>query len=310
MTAVCITTYNHAPYIAQCIESVLSQQCDEPVRIYIGDDASTDNTEEVCRWYAGKDARIRYIRRQENVGLTRNTLMLYREIIADGAAYIAMLDGDDYWTATDKLQRQTKYLEAHPQIGFVHTGGGTVSGGKKWVFGQRKGMYGIDSPGFANCTVMFRTSLLSEELIQDIEAQDFRWLDYPLYGVFYQTTRWAYLPEPTAMWRDHVSVSQPTDAEAVMRLREERVRMWRWLDERFPGEVGYTAEAAREYLLKERLNIIYAFDERKMATEELLSSYKPASWKLRVKLFGLKSHYFYTILQKCTKKFANTKKKL
>ena len=94
MIAVCITTYNHASFIAEAIESVLAQECDEPVRIYVGDDASTDGTETVCRRLAAQDDRIVYFRRPENVGLVRNTIDLYRRIMADGAEYIAMLDGD------------------------------------------------------------------------------------------------------------------------------------------------------------------------------------------------------------------------
>ena len=64
MIAVCITTYNHASFIAEAIKSVLAQECDEPVRIYVGDDASTDGTETVCRRLAAQDDRIVYIRRQ------------------------------------------------------------------------------------------------------------------------------------------------------------------------------------------------------------------------------------------------------
>ena len=58
MIGVCITTYNHELYIAQAIDSVLAQQCDEPIRIYIGDDASTDGTQNICEQYAAKDSRM------------------------------------------------------------------------------------------------------------------------------------------------------------------------------------------------------------------------------------------------------------
>ena len=242
MIAVCIATYNHEAFIAEAIESVLSQQCDEAMCIYIGDDASTDGTSSVCRRYAGQDKRIVYIRRETNMGLVRNTIDLYRRIMADGADYIAMLDGDDFWCHEGKLQMQVDYLRTHPECGFVHTGGRVLSGSNKWTFGQREGVYGIDSPGFANCTVVFRTELLDEKVLETIEAQDFRWLDYPLYGVFYQKTKWAYLPEETAVWRDHESVSQPREAKAILRNREERCRMWRWLDTQFPGKVGYSQE--------------------------------------------------------------------
>ena len=304
MIAVCIATYNHEAFIAEAIESVLSQQCDEAMCIYIGDDASTDGTSSVCRRYAGQDKRIVYIRRETNMGLVRNTIDLYRRIMADGADYIAMLDGDDFWCHEDKLQMQVDYLRAHPECGFVHTGGRVLSGSNKWTFGQREGVYGIDSPGFANCTVVFRTELLDEKVLEAIEAQDFRWLDYPLYGVFYQKTKWAYLQAETAIWRDHESVSQPREAKAILRNREERCRMWKWLDTQFPGKVGYSQEEEKNYLCEQRLNLIYHFGDLSLVTPELLNDYQPGSWKQRMKKIGLKNKIFYSILRKFSQKFA------
>ena len=304
MIAVCIATYNHEAFIAEAIESVLSQQCDEAMCIYIGDDASTDGTSSVCRRYAAQDKRIVYIRRETNMGLVRNTIDLYRRMMADGADYVAMLDGDDFWCHEGKLQMQVDYLRSHPECGFVHTGGRVLSGSNKWTFGQREGVYGIDSPGFANCTVVFRTELLDEKVLEAIEAQDFRWLDYPLYGVFYQKTKWAYLPEETAVWRDHESVSQPREAKAILRNREERCRMWKWLDTQFPGKVGYSQEEEKNYLCEVRLNLIYQFDDLSLVTTELLNDYQPGSWKQRMKKIGLKNKIFYSILRKFSQKFA------
>ena len=298
MIAVCIATYNHELFIAEAIESVLLQVCDEPMRVYIGDDASTDATETICEQYARQDERIVYIRRLQNQGLTSNTIDLYRRIMADGADYIAMLDGDDYWSDPHKLQLQIDYLRKHAEVGFVHTNGRTLSGADTWSFGQREGAYGLDSPGFANCTVLFRTSLLSEEGLQEIEAQHFLWLDYPLYGVFYQLTRWAYLPQQTAVWRDHTSVSQPKDAHAVLRLREERCRMWRWLESKFPGQVGYSEQEATNYLYAQRLNLIYQFGDLSLVTPELKNEYKPVAWKQKLKQKGLKNKLIYIILRK------------
>lgn len=298
MIAVCIATYNHEAFIAQAVESVLAQVCDEPLRIYIGDDASTDGTAAICERYAQQDACIVYIRRKKNLGLTSNTLDLYRRILADGCEYIAMLDGDDYWTDPHKLQLQLYYLRSHPEVGFVHTNGQTLSGKDTWTFGQRQGLYGINSVGFANCTVLFRTNLLNEPLLKDIEQQHFLWLDYPLYGVFYQQTKWAFLPQKTAVWRDHVSVSQPRSAHDILRLRQERCRMWKWLDNLFPGKVGYSAQEAQNYVWSQQLNLIYQFNDRSLVTPDLLNDYKPCTWKQRIKQKGLKNSLYYTILRK------------
>ena len=129
-------------------------------------------------------------------------------------------------------------------------------------------------------------------------------MDYPLYGVFYQKTKWAYLPEETAVWRDHESVSQPREAKAILRNREERCRMWKWLDTQFPGKVGYSQEEEKNYLCEVRLNLIYQFDDLSLVTPELLNDYQPGSWKQRMKKIGLKNKIFYSILRKFSQKFA------
>ena len=68
MITVCITTYNHESYIAQALESVLIQECDEPIRIYVGDDASTDGTAAICTRYAEQNSQMMYVRRKKNIG--------------------------------------------------------------------------------------------------------------------------------------------------------------------------------------------------------------------------------------------------
>ena len=175
MIAVCITTYNHAPFIAEAIESVLAQECDEPVRIYVGDDASTDGTETVCRRLAAQDDRIVYIRRPENVGLVRNTIDLYRRIQADGAEYIAMLDGDDYWCDVHKLQIEADYLRTHPEVGLVHTAEQGQSA-EPIPQGDLSTRYDLWGAQHSNCTVLFRTEYFA--LGTD---KSFRYIQFHLY---------------------------------------------------------------------------------------------------------------------------------
>ena len=156
MIAVCIATYNHEAYIAQAIESALRQVCDEEVCIYIGDDASTDGTQAVCERYAA-DQRIVYVRREKNLGLVSNTIDLYRRILKEGCDYIAMLDGDDYWTDEKKLQRQVDYLREHPEVGFVHTAA-EGQGDETIPTGDMSQCYDRSGARQTNSTVLFRAS--------------------------------------------------------------------------------------------------------------------------------------------------------
>lgn len=242
MIAVCIVTYNQEAYIAKAIESVLMQQCDEPIRIYIGDDASTDGTAAICKKYAQKDHRIVYIRRTQNMGLVDNTIDLYHRIIADKCEFIAMLDGDDYWIDAQKLQLQVDYLRSHPEIGFVHTAAYDDVDGQlidadspiKPV-GDIHLQYNREGPQHSNCTVLFRTSLLRKDILEQIHAQHFLFLDYPLYGFFSQKTKFGYIHRYTAAWRKHASVSTPSSMCQFLRYQYHYARAWRWLDKLFNG---------------------------------------------------------------------------
>lgn len=120
--SVIMMTYNHEKYIEQAIKSVLSQQTEYYFELIVGNDKSTDSTASIVQKLAETDERISLIDRNENIGLHRNIDDLINR--AKGQ-YVALLEGDDFWTVNDKLQRQVKYLEANPDCGQCFTGGYT-----------------------------------------------------------------------------------------------------------------------------------------------------------------------------------------
>lgn len=111
--SVLMTTYNHEKYISQAIESVLSQQVDFKYEIVIGDDASSDNTPKIIEEYVLKYPEIiRFVKREQNIGATRNSYELNLMCKGD---YIAPLEADDYWIDPLKLQKQKNLLDSHPE---------------------------------------------------------------------------------------------------------------------------------------------------------------------------------------------------
>lgn len=110
LVSVCMTTYNHERYIAQAIESVLRQQTDFAVEVVVGEDCSTDNTLAICREYEAKyPDRVRVIASERNIGMHAN----YRRTIeACRGEYVAMCDGDDWFSDPNKLQLQVDILRA------------------------------------------------------------------------------------------------------------------------------------------------------------------------------------------------------
>lgn len=112
--SVSIATYNQARYIGQAIQSVLDQQTDFACEIIVGDDCSTDGTQQVILDYQARyPDKIIPLLHPKNLGGAGKYNALSTFAIARGQ-YIATMDGDDYWTSPDKLQKQADFLDTHP----------------------------------------------------------------------------------------------------------------------------------------------------------------------------------------------------
>lgn len=119
--SICITTYKHEKYIRQCLESIFSQEFSGAYEIIVCNDNSPDNTEAIINEIISthpKGNRIKYYKNNPNLGYVKNTLFSFSK--ASGK-YIAILDGDDYWINSLKLQKQYDFLEAHPDFSAVGT---------------------------------------------------------------------------------------------------------------------------------------------------------------------------------------------
>ena len=167
-----MTTYNHAGYIGQAIDSILAQKTSFSWELLIGDDASTDATAQIIQVYASKYRdRIIPVVRRKNIGASGNFLDLLQR--ARGQ-YIATLEGDDIWTASDKLQKQVQYLDAHVQASacvhgvlLIDRGGNALTCQKlSWVRPRKcfrlKNFDGIRLPGHIS-SLLFRRDLLRDE---------------------------------------------------------------------------------------------------------------------------------------------------
>lgn len=108
-------TYNHERFIRQCLEGVVMQKTDFRFEAIVHDDASTDNTAAIIREYAEKYPDIiKPIYETENQ-YSKHDGSLTRIMNAHTRGkYIAMCEGDDYWTDPYKLQKQVDFLESHP----------------------------------------------------------------------------------------------------------------------------------------------------------------------------------------------------
>ena len=115
VSIVCIT-YNHAAFIRDCLNGFVMQKTDFPFEILINDDASTDKTAEIIREYEKKYPHLfRCIYQTENQWGKKNA---WNDILFPmvRGKYVALCEGDDYWTDPLKLQKQFDFLEKNPDV--------------------------------------------------------------------------------------------------------------------------------------------------------------------------------------------------
>ena len=147
---VCCATYQHVKFVRQTLEGFVTQETSFPIEVIVHDDASTDGTQEIIAEYANAHPNLfRPILQTENQFSQGREIFtrMYREA---AGKYIALCEGDDYWTAPHKLQTQVALLEANPQAsGCFHRADdlvesdGTLTPGF-WTAPEEKDSFDID----------------------------------------------------------------------------------------------------------------------------------------------------------------------
>lgn len=172
LVSVCVQTYQHAAYITDCLEGILMQKTDFSFEILLGEDASTDGTREICKAYAKKypnKIRLFLHHRENNIKIkgkpTGRFNFIYNSFSTNGK-YIALCEGDDYWTDPLKLQKQVDFLEANSDYS-IHSGNATYKSNNKALndknlFKENEERFFllndfIRNNNLATCTVLFRS---------------------------------------------------------------------------------------------------------------------------------------------------------
>ena len=120
LISVICTTYNHEHLIQNALESFAAQETDFSYEVLIGEDCSTDATQKVIENFSSgnQQCTLRPFFNHMNQGVNENFAKLLAE--ASGK-YIAICEGDDYWTDNKKLQKQVDYLESNPDTSIVYS---------------------------------------------------------------------------------------------------------------------------------------------------------------------------------------------
>lgn len=234
-----MTTYNHESYIATAIESVLRQQTNFPIEIVIGEDCSTDRTLNIAMDYQAQyPEAIRIVRSESNVGWREN----YRRTIAAARGrYIALLDGDDYFTHRKKLQMQVDLLEANPDVGMCYGRSERVDeSGTTTLYPEGECTTTFEAmlrrnPA-ENCTVVARRELV-ERYYEEIRPEEHpEWLtdDLPMWLWFAANSRYMAIDCPMSVHRVLTySVSHNPDYRKKIEFVDSLYDISLWYDQRY-----------------------------------------------------------------------------
>lgn len=202
-------TYNHELHIAQAIESAVSQQTQFPYEIVIGEDCSTDRTRAiVVDFHKRHPDTIRLLLHEKNLGGIGKWNFVETLATCRGQ-YVAVLEGDDYWTSPRKLQKQAEFLDGHPECSACFHDAWVLSDGTAlrpthFCPADQKAFSGLEDLLRRNfvptCSVMFRRGLFEQfpEWFFRVKMTD-----WPLNILNAQYGLFGYLDETMGAYRVH-----------------------------------------------------------------------------------------------------------
>lgn len=176
IVSVCMITYNHEKYIAQAIEGVLMQKTEFNYNLIIGEDCSNDRTRFICKKYQSSNPnKIVLLDSNENLGPLRNFTRTLREC---NGKYIAICEGDDFWTDDKKLSMQVNMMESNKKLSMCFTNRrlidtenqilseDTISPKYKKLVNSRDIILNFTPP---TQTILFRSEFLEEFILEGLE---------------------------------------------------------------------------------------------------------------------------------------------
>ena len=213
VVSICCLVYNHEKYIAECLDSFLMQKTNFVYEILIHDDASTDETAKIVREYEKKFPDIikpiYQTKNQYSNGVRPSVSFQFPRARGE---YIAICEGDDYWTDPLKLQKQVNFLERNGDYGLVST--------QRQNFYQKEGKLSVPVSEFtkpfetylfkdilieskiATLTVLCRSNLMKEYIeLYNSNKSKMGGFDYGIWLYFSYKMKIAILKDITAVYR-------------------------------------------------------------------------------------------------------------
>jgi glycosyltransferase involved in cell wall biosynthesis len=239
LVSVLVQTYHQEAYIKQCLNGILMQQGDFRMEVLLGVDSSEDATEAICRDYAAKYPNIirLFVRDPADkvilFGQPIGRFNFCQNLLAAGGDYVAIVEGDDYWTDAYKLRKQVDFLQTNPDVNFCCTNRRVLKEGVLCVDENLNsvlkkvdnGPFEITEENFfseycvSTCTCMYRRSALDIQLVRDYPTA---FKDIFLFYSLVRRGRGFLLPDVTTVYRIHSGGTWSMQTS----LRKVRANAW------------------------------------------------------------------------------------
>ncbi len=211
LVAIKCLTYNHEPFIRQCLDGFIMQQTNFRFVAIVHDDASTDGTADIIREYAEKYPEIiKPIYEVENQYSKKDgsiRRIMDESVEHTGCKYIAICEGDDCWIDSLKLQKQVDLLEKYNDYSMCCTGYIADDGIKQTKITKNR-LYTFDLLEWSKkwiampLTTMYRRSILDEYYLK---ANNYKFIrDTHLYYHILKKGKGIYLPDITSIYHLHM----------------------------------------------------------------------------------------------------------
>ena len=215
LVSIVCEVFNHEPYLRRCLDGFVMQIRDFPFEILIHDDASTDGSANIIREYEKKyPSLFKPIYQKENQYSKGVNIWATIQFPRASGKYIAICEGDDFWTDSRKLQKEVAILEANPDLIGVVTNsmvvdkqGNTISDKIEKIYpGNLQKRYTLHdffqcAPNYPTATVMFRNIHREEIWFKMVHTQSKYLGDWTLWAILHSYGDFYYLDDITSAYR-------------------------------------------------------------------------------------------------------------
>jgi glycosyltransferase involved in cell wall biosynthesis len=237
--SICLITYNHSLYLENCLKNIIEQKVNFEFEVILGEDHSTDDTASIAKKYADAFPElIKAFIRPKNVGPKTNFLHCFLQCKGE---YIVFIEGDDYWTNQNKLQKQVDFLDKNPHASACFHNAEIL-----FEDGSNKPNQLINSPNqaqwtytkdflkeketwfMATASVMMRRKFVNPLPKWFVDCKSG---DIPMYVILSENGPIGYLSEMMSIYRKNLGGQSFTDSNTSKAFLKNRIFMYSRLNE-------------------------------------------------------------------------------